>query len=365
MQECAKVCPAIQTSRYQPTDDRLGGFQAGLGPILEVWEGHAIDPETRFAGSSGGALTALARYGLEAGDMHGVLHVGQHPKDSLRNQTFMSYSYEELVGKAGSRYAPASICDHLKKVEDAPKQCVVIGQPSEITALRKAQAIRPGLDSKVGIALSFFCAGSPAINGTKALLEARGIDPSSVERLRYRGYGWPGLFSVWRKGEEKPALEMTYAESWAFIQSYRPWGVHLWPDGGGEAADISCGDPWYRKVEEGESGSSLIIARTERGRDYVRAAAAAGYLEIKASSVEKVVISQKNLLKKKGAIWGRIFGMKALGIPVPEHEDSGLFSMWRRLSFKEKLGSTAGTIRRLRSKKYTVPDERFTDVPES
>ena len=353
--DCLKVCPGLGTSMPEHAFDPLGGCAAGVGPVLEVWEGHATDPETRFQGSSGGALTALARYALERENMHGVLHVAADSDDPLRNRTVMSRSHDDLLKATGSRYAPASVCDGLQWIEDAPGPCVFIGQPSEVAALRKAQSLRPELDRKVGVALSFFCAGSPARRGTEELLKSKGIDPAQVERLRYRGRGWPGLFAVWLRGRAEPSLEMTYAESWAFVQAYRPWAVHIWPDGGGEQADVSCGDPWHRDPQPGDEGSSLVVVRTEAGRRLVHGAIAAGYLNLKSSSVENVVASQRNLLAKKGAVWGRLATMRMMGLPVPGHAGYGLYRQWLKLPIAEKARSTFGTLRRILSRGFLRP----------
>lgn len=358
LREGLKVCPAVgtQPGTYGPASDPLGGIAAGVGPILEVWEGHATDPETRFQGSSGGALTALARYAIEKGGMHGVLHVAADPDQPLHNRTVMSRSYGELLANTGSRYAPASVCDGLNQIEAAPGPCVFIGQPSEVAALRKTLPLRPDLERNLAVALSFFCAGSPSTKGTEELLKARGIDPDQVEKLRYRGRGWPGMFSVWLKGSKESSLEMTYKDSWAFVQAFRPWSVHIWPDGCGEQADVSCGDPWYREVKPGEPGSSLLVVRTERGRALVRDAMAAGYLDLKPGTLGMVVDSQRNLLAKKGAVWGRLTAMRLMRLPVPKHEGMRLFPQWLRLPIKEKLRSTAGTIRRIVSRGYFRPD---------
>ena len=357
MRECLKVCPALGT-RLEPSGaeyDKLGGVAEGVGPILEVWEGHATDPETRFQGSSGGALTALSRYAIERGGMHGVLHVSSDPENPLINRTVMSRTHDQLLANTGSRYAPASACDGLGKIEEAPGPCVFIGQPSEVAALRKAQKLRPDLDRNVGVALSFFCAGSPSTQGTTELLESKGIDPAQVERLRYRGRGWPGMFAVWLKGKAEPVLEMTYAESWGFVQAYRPWGVQIWPDGCGEHADVSCGDPWYREVRPGEPGDSLIVVRTEAGRRLVQGAMEHGYLKVTPADARRVADSQRGLVNKKGAVWGRIMSMRLLGLPTPEHVGYGLFGIWMGIPLREKLKSTVGTFRRVLKRKYHQP----------
>ena len=60
---------------------------------------------------------------------------------------------------------------------------------------------------------------------------------------------------------------MSYMESWGFLQRYRPYRCYLCPDGTGELADLSCGDPWYREILEDEPGHSLVVVRTERGKE--------------------------------------------------------------------------------------------------
>ena len=363
--DCLQVCPGFENDHTEI--NRQPGVMPELteycGPVLEIWEGHATDEEIRFAGSSGGAISALALYCLEKEAMHGVLHIGMNPCDAMRNETKLSRNRAELLANTGSRYAPASACDGLHRIETAPARCVFIGQPSEVTALCKAEKMRPALREKVGLTISFFCAGAPARKGTLELIRKLGLDPAQVEDLRYRGNGWPGMFAVRLKGESKPARQITYAESWGFVQAFRPLSTHLCPDGSGEDADISCGDPWYREVKEGERGSSLVIVRTERGRRILREAMAAGYLSLTPASAQKLLDSQRNLMAKRGAIGGRIAMMKAMGLAVPRLRGFSLFKNWWRLSFDEKLRSTLGTIRRSLQRRYHRP-LRLVEIPE-
>src|SRR5690606_9576453 len=57
--EALAVCPMVQTDfgalTGYPAADRLGDerFQQDWGQVLEIWEGHATDPDIRFKGSSG------------------------------------------------------------------------------------------------------------------------------------------------------------------------------------------------------------------------------------------------------------------------------------------------------------------------
>lgn len=346
--QCLEVCPGYENDHttINTRPGLLAGSLAAFGPVLEIWEGHAADPEIRFRGSSGGALTAIALHCLENENMHGVLHIGSDAADPLRNKTILSRNRADLLARTGSRYAPASVCDRLDLVEHAPQPCVVIGQPSEVTALRKAQGLKPALDAKVGLALSFFCAGSPAREGTIELIKRSGIDPVAVESLRYRGNGWPGMFSVRVAGQSAPVMEMTYRDSWSFVQAYRPYATHMFPDGTGEDADISCGDPWHRPIPKDEPGLSMMVVRTERGREILRRAVAAGHIVAWPATEDQLARSQANLTGKRGAIWGRLLAFRLLRIPHTRYRGYAMFPLWLRLSFREKCKSVLGTMRR-------------------
>jgi coenzyme F420 hydrogenase subunit beta len=355
--ECLEVCPGYEND-HTALQARPGidpDLAPSCGPVLEIWEGHATDPEIRFRGASGGVITALSLFALEHESCHGVLHIGRDPAEPTRNRTVLSRTRSELLDRAGSRYAPASACDRLQLIEDAPGKCLFVGQPSEVTALRKAQRLRPRLDDQVALAVSFFCAGSPSRQGTLKLLEAMGIAPADVADLRYRGRGWPGNFAVTLKQPEQPTREMTYAESWGFVQAYRPLSTHLCPDGTGEDADISCGDPWYRPDRAGEPGSSLVVVRTEAGRRWIARARAAGCLQLRPAEPWKLRQSQKNLLAKRGAIGGRLAALRLLGLPTPRLRGFALFANWRALPLAAQVRSVIGTIRRSLARGYHRP----------
>jgi len=355
--DCLKACPGIGVLHHpaQGAGGLLEELREGWGPVIEVWEGYASDPALRFSGSSGGAASALALYSLEQAGMHGVLHIAADDSRPCTNRTVLSRSREEILSNTGSRYAPASPCDGLAMIASAPGPCVFIGKPCDAAAVRKAQTINPELDKNIGLTIGIFCAGTPATQGTLDLLQSLNIDPNRVEELRYRGKGWPGKFSVKLKGEERVREVLTYRDAWGFVQKYRPYRCYLCPDGTSEFADISCGDPWYRQVRAGEQGQSLVLVRTERGRDIVHGALKAGYVSLERAESRIVEASQRNLLAKRGAVWGRLLTMKAFGIPTPRFRGFSLFENWKRLPMQEKARSILGTARRIIKRTYYRP----------
>lgn len=356
-EECLKVCPGYETIHH-PLEDRTGlipGLHKGWGTIREIWEGHAADAEVRYSGSSGGLATALALYCLEKEGMHGALHIGADPMHPWKNLTVLSRHRNDLLSRTGSRYSPASPCDGLNRIEQALGPCVFIGKPCDVAGLRKAQLLRPELDKNVGVAIGIFCAGTPSTQGTLELLRRLNTDPKEVEEIRYRGKGWPGIAAIRLRGQNMPSYQMSYMESWGFLQKYRPYRCYLCPDGTSEFADVSCGDPWYREIQEEAPGYSLVLVRTQRGREIVHGAMEAGYAVLKRANPQTLEESQKNLLAKRRAIWGRIMVMKAFGVPTPRLKGFCLFENWCKLPIKEKGRSILGTARRIMQRRYYKP----------
>ncbi|MBW7956452.1 MAG: Coenzyme F420 hydrogenase/dehydrogenase, beta subunit C-terminal domain [Deltaproteobacteria bacterium] len=358
--DCVQVCPGLETSHGAWPEHALRELRRGWGPVLDVWEGHASDTEIRFAGSSGGAATALALYCMERLGMHGALHSGAALDEPWRNKTVFSRTRDELTTRSGSRYSPASPCEGLASIEAAPSPSVFIGKPCDVAALRKAGEMRPGLKANTGLALSIFCAGTPSTIGTVELLKRHNVSAGELKSLRYRGMGWPGMWNASLKNGNE--VKLSYMEAWGFLQKYRPLRCYLCPDGTGEFADISCGDPWYREAGETEPGLSMVVARTELGKKVIVSAMDAGYLKLRRIDPSLLGRSQANLLSKRSAIWGRLATMRIFGIPVPRLTGFSLFRNWLGLSMGEKARSFAGTARRVIKRRYYARARRVSQI---
>jgi coenzyme F420 hydrogenase subunit beta len=352
--DCLNVCPGheLRQEIKLPPDNPFSSATEGFGPVLEIWEGYASHPGLRYHGSSGGLVSAIALYCMEKEGMHGTLHIGADPENPLLNRTVMSRGLADLLDRTGSRYSPASPCDELGQAETAPSPCVFVGKPCDVAGARKARSLRPELEKKIGIAIGFFCAGTPSTQGLLDLLNNARVDPARVAHVSYRGKGWPGAFFVRLDGENASEYTTSYMSSWGFLQKYRPYRCHLCPDGTGEFADISCGDPWYREAGEGEPGRSLVLVRTERGRTILKGAIEGGYVRLAPADLGKLVASQINLLEKRRSVWGRLLAFKLLRIPTPRFEGFSLFRNWLRLSAVNKARSVAGTARRCVTRRY-------------
>lgn len=352
------ICPGVSLSHDFSREEYVGinkDLLPGWGPVFGVWEGYAADKEIRYSGSSGGAASALSLYGLENRGVAGVLHTGASDDLAYINKTIISKNRKELLKHTGSKYSASSPCEDLAKLEKITGQSIFIGKPCDVAAVNKIKKTRMSLDRKLDFTISFFCAGVPSLEGNINFLKEKGIDElSDLIDLRYRGHGWPGNWiATYKKSDGSISKKVTtYAKSWGFLQQYRQWRCYICPDHTGEFADIAVGDPWYREVEEGELGKSLIIARTKKGLEVIQAAEKEGYIILESKNSELLPLSQPNLLAARGALWGRLNALRFLGAAVPEYKGFRMFPFWvKNLSAKEKLKSILGTAKRIITKK--------------
>ena len=354
---CPGVCLEHDFDSHNP--DLIRELLDAWGPIQEVWEGYAADSEIRFAGSSGGAVSALALFCMERLGFHGVLHTAARPDVPYLNHTVLSTTRAEILERTGSRYAPASPCDGLQMVEEAPGLCVFIGKPCDVAAVRNACRLHPTLDEKIGLTIALFCAGTPNTRATLNLLRRLGVETAArIIDLRYRGQGWPGRFTVRFldcAGMEKEQ-SLSYEESWGLLTNDKQWRCHICPDHTGEFADIAVGDPWYRSVRPGEPGTSLMLARTPRGMRLLHAANHTDYITLEHGESALLPLSQSNLLRGRAAVWGRCLALRCMGLAVPRFKGFPMFRFWlARLSLLEKARSMFGTLKRAIRKRLFQP----------
>lgn len=340
------ACPGLRVRAQRPEGSHR---HPQLGPVVQAWEAWATDPQIRHEGSSGGTLTALASWLLDTGEASAVIGAKGDATNVRRTVPVRIVSKEEALAASGSRYAPVANASLPGAIEPGT---AFVGKPCEVSAIRALGARDP--DSNDGpILMSFFCAGTPSQHATQRLLGDLAVTPEEpIRELRYRGRGWPGDFSITRADGSRESAG--YDASWGkYLGPATQWRCKICPDGVGESADITAGDFW-RSDEHGypifadNDGISALIARTERGRTLVLAAAEAGVLSLRALDVEALVTVQPLQRKRRQTLLARLLGTVAAGGRIPHF--SG-FSLLRLASSRprESMRTMRGTYRRRRA----------------
>jgi coenzyme F420 hydrogenase subunit beta len=320
------------------------------GPWRSVLTGHATDETVRFEGSSGGVITALLVHALSAGLVEGVIHIAPDPRYPARNMTAISHTPEEVIARAGSRYAASSPLEAIDDCLASGKRFVFVGKPCDVSALRRLASIDERVDRQVPLMISFFCGGVPSHAGADRILSAMGIEPSAVTDFRYRGRGWPG--NCVASGPTARG-QMTYAESWgSHLSKEVQFRCKICPDAVGGAADIACADAWhgdddgYPSFAE-EPGRSLIVSRTEAGEGLLASALASRVLEVQPASVGDIERMQPAQARRKRLVLARTAALPLTLQPRPRMDGLGVAAAARRASPREALQNLVGTLRRV------------------
>ena len=352
--KCLDVCSGINLEKNYRSDSKYcsKSTQGDWGPFTDVFEAWSNDDDEHFVGSSGGICTAIGSYSVENGLAKGVLHIHPHPEAPMENRAVISKSVVEVQAGAGSRYAPASLCTGLREVIELGQPVIVIGKPCEIAAIEKIRQINSDIDKNIVLTVSIFCGGTPSLKATEMLLTELEVKPKEVTDLRYRGHGWPGNFSVATRGNAE-RREMSYKRAWdTVLTKKKAFRCSMCPDGTGEFADISVGDAWNRETGNGFAGASLVLARTDKGREYLKQMMQADRLTASKGTEEDLYNAQNGLLRRHRHVFIKIFWLRLLGMARPSFNNYPLFRIFLRLGLRRCMVSFWRTGRWIGSLKW-------------
>lgn len=293
-----------------------------LGDYVEAWEAWADDEEVRFAGSSGGALTALHSWLVATGRAASIIGGAKDPAEPRRSVAVKIMTREQAIAAAGSRYAPLATLSH----PDALTASAVTAKPCEASALRAFA----GSGTDAPLILSFFCAGTPSQKATDTLLSSLGMPPESkVDDLWYRGQGWPGRFTA-VSGENR--VDAEYESSWgSALGPTTQWRCKVCVDGVGESADIVSADSWatdergYPQFAE-DAGMSALIARTQRGRDVILEAVSEGVIAVRPLDMSRLAGAQPLQTTRRRYLLARLIGSRLAGRVPPRYRRFRFFT---------------------------------------
>jgi coenzyme F420 hydrogenase subunit beta len=325
------------------------------GPITACRTGYATNAALRKHASSGGVISAMLNYLLDTKTVDYVVEIGAALDSPLDNLTMTSRTCSDVFRAAGSRYAPSSPLEHIHTYLAAPGRFALVGKPCDIAALRALARKDDRVNQKIPVMISFFCAGIPSRRGTEKILDAMNMTEAEVVEFRYRGDGWPG-FAMARSVENRVS-RMSYNDSWGNILSRQvQFRCKICPDGSGGLADIVCGDAWetdakgYPAFAE-RDGQSLVLSRTAKGENLLRAALASGAIAVEDLDVARVEKMQPSQAVRKRVVLARLVALALVLRHVPRYRNLNLLRAAASAGFWPNLKNFLGLLRRIRSQR--------------
>ncbi|MGB3247143.1 MAG: Coenzyme F420 hydrogenase/dehydrogenase, beta subunit C-terminal domain [Sulfitobacter sp.] len=324
------------------------------GPYVEVMTGHATNESIRFAGASGGGLSAVLLHLIDSGAVDAVVQTTASAKLPIGNASVITMNKKSITAAAGSRYAPSAPLEGINAQIAAYKangtRYAFVGKPCDAAAMRAMCTRDPEVAATFPVILSFFCAGVPSHEGGREVLAKLGTTLNQTAKFRFRGNGWPGqATAIARDGTER---SMSYHDSWGGILSrHVQMRCKLCADGTGTAADIVCADAWesdpdgYPLFDEAP-GVSLIMARTDIGARLVAEARTEGRIKTQVFDISGLSSIQVGQRDRRRALLARLIGRRITGKPIPEYKGLQILAAARQNTIKRNLRNFLGTLRR-------------------
>lgn len=320
------------------------------GTNLGLYSAYANDSAIRTAGSSGGVITAMLLWLLQTKRVDAVVETGADRQAPLRNKTYVCTTAEEVLHCAGSRYAPAAPLENLAQILSDGKRIAFVGKPCDVRAIRNYMRVHPEAQSQILYVFSFFCAGTPSERASLKLADAVGADVNTIQKITYRGNGWPGYATV---TDDSGAHTMDYRHSWGGILGRdKQQFCRICADGTGEEADIACGDCWHLTEEKKPSfeeaeGQNVVFLRTCKGQDLFFQAMQEGVLSAQPYDAELLPLIQPYQFERKATLVSQVLALKLFGKYVPQYRFSDLYHLSGYAPWRRKLRIFLGTVKRI------------------
>lgn len=293
---CLKACPGYSVHLDSLNVSRFGirPINSDIGCVNGVFFGYSSDIEIRASSSSGGLVTSLLAFALDAGIIDAALVTRMRTSSPLEPEAFLAKNHEEILSSARSKYCPVPVNTALCELLTKPGRYAVVGLPCHIHGICKAMEIVPELRTRIALIFGLVCNHTPSHHATEYLLKRNGISKDMVGQIAYRGGGWPGVLSLEMRDGSKRTIPFNSASYWgfAFQKFFFPHRCSVCIDKTCELSDVSFMDAWLPQFSREESGMSLIIARTDSAISLIERAAQSGIIHVETAHEDDVRKSQ-------------------------------------------------------------------------
>lgn len=335
-EDCYYVCPGEDVP-LPALEKRVFGRMRTPSPYdLGVYKSCvsvcASDEVIQRAGASGGLVTGLLAYALEAGVIDCAVVAGFRSDRPWLPEARLAATRAEIIDAAQSKYTTVPINAILREaVERGYRRIGVAGVPCHIEAIRKMQIRgRPArIAQSITLTIGLFCATEFYLEGVRHLLaEWCGVpDITRVRRLQYRGGAWPGHLVVDREDGTQVSIDRHRYVYHFMIPMWKRDRCEMCVDWTAELADLSVGDYWSPQMKPGEElGHSTCIIRSDAGAELMAKALKDGAIKVDGELDPRTVTSGAGFEIKKHAAAFRLRQRQKFGWPTPrfhlrsEHE---------------------------------------------
>lgn len=283
---CPQVCPQYGEFQFDMENFVFGRNRKpseSFGVYNKLLVARAKDARVRSFGQDGGVVTAVLMFGLEKGLIDSAVVSGFGLEKPLHPMPKLATTPIDVLECAGTRYTYSPNMLALGEVAKQKRQSVAfVGTPCQIRAVRRIQmAGLKKYTAPLKLLIGLMCSESFNYDGLleNYIHEKLGINLNDIVKINIKG-----KMLVATKSEVK-------AISLAEVKEYARKSCSFCNDFSSEMADISTGGL-------GLDGWTFVIIRTEKGKEFFKAAEKDGFLETR--PVEKDDFALNLLVKLSG-----------------------------------------------------------------
>ncbi len=290
------------------------------GPILETLVGYSTDHAIRTRGTSGGVVTGLLVYLLQAGIIDGALVVGANSADPTRHNIFVARSREEIESAWGSKYYPMPLGEQFRELISHDERFAVVLLGCHMRSLRLMERWMAPLRKAIVLRIGLICGYCSGFKATVDQAREWGVsDLAQIKRLDYRDGKWPGNVRIQTDTVDRETVIYNFLGRLLFTTNER---CMVCSDMMNETADITLGDAWLKDLTtKKDDGWSVVTVRTLAAQTFLNHARRDGALYLETADTSRLIQSQDKPLryKKYGLSTRRWFTRNILGHHVPDH----------------------------------------------
>jgi len=297
---CYDVCPGVNFGKTLFSKIPVDPF---AGAAESAFVGKATNQRLFANSQSGGIASALLVNAIESGMIKGAVTVTMQAGRPPRPAVKIAETLEEIFQAQKSKYCPVPLLCFLKEMKKHKGPVAVVGTPCHIHGLINILDKMPKLQSKIAFTIGLVC-DRILTHAALDYLVAKAFhsSESNYVSLHFRDKsvsGYPGdvhVFSGNGLSVDSPARIRIQIKDY-----FTPARCRICFDKMNIFSDISIGDPHGLEGVDRKQGESVIVLRTKRGKEILRAAKTSGAVDIRPVQYDQILEGQK--INQKKAEW--------------------------------------------------------------
>jgi coenzyme F420-reducing hydrogenase beta subunit len=268
------VCPFSDSAQ---DEDRLGldlfggvldHFHSKTGYYRSIRVGRIASDDV-VQSSSGGLTTYLLSQLFDAGEIDGVIHVGESKDEGRLFSYALSQTRDELLGRRKSQYYPTEFSEVMLSVRGNGKRYAIVGTPCFIKASQLLAERDPVLRNQLVWRIAICCGHLKSAAFAEALAWQLGISPPDLDRVDFRvkrdgapayAYSFGAVARSDERWRSKPSIEL-FGGDWG-LALFQLKACEFCDDIFGETADICFGDAWLSPFDRDWRGTNIVLSRS-------------------------------------------------------------------------------------------------------